>query len=113
MKRSISVPENSVETLFGSYDENLKHFESTFNVRIRTQGHEILAEGDPPGPENVERVVNQLSSLSRDGYKVTTTDVKSESESRMEATYMATTLGAPPSSPRSDARGRHQDSVKR
>ena len=76
MKRSISVPEDSVETLFGSYDENLKHFESTFNVRIRTQGHEILAEGDSPGPENVERVVNQLSTLSRDGYKVTTTDVK-------------------------------------
>jgi phosphate starvation-inducible protein PhoH and related proteins len=76
LKRSISVPEDSVETLFGSYDENLKHFESTFNVRIRTQGHEILAEGDSPGPENVERVVNQLSTLSRDGYKVTTTDVK-------------------------------------
>ncbi|HEX7793666.1 MAG TPA: PhoH family protein [Vicinamibacterales bacterium] len=80
MKRSISVPENSVETLFGSYDENLKHFESTFNVRIRTQGHEILAEGDSPGPENVERVVNQLSSLSRDGYKVTTTDVKTAAD---------------------------------
>jgi phosphate starvation-inducible PhoH-like protein len=80
LKRSISVPEDSVETLFGSYDENLKHFESTFNVRIRTQGHEILAEGDSPGPENVERVVNQLSSLSRDGYKVTTTDVKTAAD---------------------------------
>jgi phosphate starvation-inducible PhoH-like protein len=80
LKRSISVPEDSVETLFGSYDENLKHFESTFNVRIRTQGHEILADGDSPGPENVERVVNQLSSLSRDGYKVTTTDVKTAAD---------------------------------
>jgi phosphate starvation-inducible PhoH-like protein len=80
LKRSISVPENSVETLFGAYDENLKHFESTFNVRIRTQGHEILAEGDSPGPENVERVVNQLSSLSRDGYKVTTADVKTAAD---------------------------------
>jgi len=80
LKRTISVPEDSVETLFGAYDENLKHFESTFNVRIRTQGHEILAEGDPPGPENVERVVNQLSSLSRDGYKVTTTDVKTAAD---------------------------------
>jgi len=80
LKRTISVPEDSVETLFGAYDENLKHFESTFNVRIRTQGHEILAEGDPPGPENVERVVNQLSSLSRDGYKVTTADVKTAAD---------------------------------
>ena len=80
MKRSISVPEDSVETIFGAYDENLKHFESLFNVRIRTQGHEIFAEGDSPGPENVERVVNQLSSLSKDGYKVTTADVKTAAD---------------------------------
>ena len=37
MKR-ITVPEEGIETLFGSYDENLKHLESVFNVRIRTQG---------------------------------------------------------------------------
>jgi len=78
--KRISVPEDGVETLFGSYDENLKHFESLFNVRIRTQGHDILAEGDSPGPENVERVVNQLSSLARDGYKVSATDVKTAAE---------------------------------
>jgi phosphate starvation-inducible PhoH-like protein len=78
--KRISVPEDGVETLFGSYDENLKHFESIFNVRIRTQGHEILAEGDSPGPENVERVVNQLASLSRDGYKVSPADVKTAAD---------------------------------
>ena len=33
-----SVPEEGIETLFGAYDENLKHLESLFNVRIRTQG---------------------------------------------------------------------------
>ena len=49
MKR-ITVPEEGIETLFGSYDENLKHLESLFNVRIRTQGHELLVEGDAAGP---------------------------------------------------------------
>jgi phosphate starvation-inducible protein PhoH and related proteins len=78
--KRISVPEDGVETLFGSYDENLKHFESLFNVRIRTQGHDILAEGDSPGPENVERVVNQLTSLARDGYKVSAADVKTAAD---------------------------------
>jgi phosphate starvation-inducible protein PhoH and related proteins len=78
--KRITVPEEGVETLFGSYDENLKHFESIFNVRIRTQGHEILADGDSPGPENVERVVSQLSSLSRDGYKVSAADVKTAAD---------------------------------
>jgi phosphate starvation-inducible PhoH-like protein len=79
MKR-ISVPEEGAETLFGSYDENLKHFESLFNVRIRTQGHEILADGDSPGPENVERVVSQLAVLIRDGYKLSAADVKTAAD---------------------------------
>jgi phosphate starvation-inducible PhoH-like protein len=78
--KRISVPEEGVETLFGSYDENLKHFEALFNVRIRTQGHEILADGDSPGPENVERVLNQLSALARDGYKLSAADVKTAAD---------------------------------
>ncbi len=40
--RRITVPEEGIETLFGSYDENLKHLEACFNVRIKTQGHELL-----------------------------------------------------------------------
>jgi phosphate starvation-inducible PhoH-like protein len=78
--KRISVPEEAVETLFGSYDENLKHFESLFNVRIRTQGHEILADGDSPGPEAVDRVVTQLGLLIRDGYKLSAADVKTAAD---------------------------------
>jgi phosphate starvation-inducible PhoH-like protein len=80
MSKRIMVPEDGIETLFGSYDENLKHFESLFNVRIRTQGQELLVDGDPPGPENVDRVVGQLSSLMRDGYKLSNSDVKTASD---------------------------------
>ena len=78
MKR-ITVPEEGIETLFGSYDENLKHLESLFNVRIRTQGHELFVDGESPGPDRVDRVVGQLSSLMRDGYKLSNTDVKTAS----------------------------------
>ena len=35
--RKIAVPDEGIETLFGSYDENLRHLESLFDVRIRTQ----------------------------------------------------------------------------
>jgi phosphate starvation-inducible protein PhoH and related proteins len=79
MKR-ITVPEEGIETLFGSYDENLKHLESLFNVRIRTQGHELLVEGDASDLERVDRVVGQLSSLMRDGYKLSNADVKTASD---------------------------------
>jgi len=79
MKR-ITVPEEGIETLFGSYDENLKHLESLFNVRIRTQGHELLVDGDSSNLEKVDRVVGQLSSLLRDGYKLSHGDVKTASD---------------------------------
>src|SRR3954447_25686461 len=79
MKR-ISVPEEGIETLFGSYDENLKHLESLFNVRIRTQGHDLLVEGEAPNLDKVDRVVGQLSSLMRDGLKLSNSDVKTASD---------------------------------
>src|SRR5215471_19281363 len=79
MKRTLTVPEEGIETLFGSYDENLKHLESLFNVRIRTQGHDLLVEGESPDLDRVDRVVGQLSSLLRDGYKLSNADVKTAS----------------------------------
>src|SRR3977135_2959866 len=79
MKR-LTVPEEGIETLFGSYDENLKHLEALFNVRIRTQGHDLLVEGESPNVDNVDRVGGQLSSLMRDGYKLSNADVKTASD---------------------------------
>src|SRR3954471_9140353 len=78
MKR-LTVPEEGIETLFGSYDENLKHLESLFNVRIRTQGHELLVDGDAPDLDKIDRIVSQLSSLLRDGLKLSNADVKTAS----------------------------------
>jgi len=79
MKR-MTVPEEGIETLFGSYDENLKHLESLFNVRIRTQGHDLIVEGESPNIDKVDRIVAQLSSLMRDGYKLSNADVKTASD---------------------------------
>jgi phosphate starvation-inducible PhoH-like protein len=79
MKR-ITVPEDAVATLFGSYDENLKHFESVLGVRIRTQGHELVVDGESDSLDKLERVVNQLSALMREGYKPSNADVKTAAE---------------------------------
>ncbi|MBS1818827.1 MAG: PhoH family protein [Acidobacteria bacterium] len=79
MKR-ITVPEDAISTLFGTYDENLKHFESVLGVRIRTQGHELVVDGENGGPEKLERVVTQLVGLMADGYKVSNADVKTAAD---------------------------------
>jgi phosphate starvation-inducible PhoH-like protein len=78
--RRITVPEEGITTLFGSYDENLKHLESLFHVQIRTQGHELLVEGDDANVDRVDRVVSQLSELMKDGYKLSNADVKTAAD---------------------------------
>ena len=72
----ISVPDEGIETLFGSYDENLKTLESLFDVEIRTDGHELLVTGPGSNAGQVERVIDQLSGLLRDGYQFKKGDVK-------------------------------------
>jgi len=76
----IDVPEAAIKTLFGSYDENLRHLESLLNVRIRTQGHELLVEGQPADEATLERIVGQLSSLVEEGFTISNTDVKAVSQ---------------------------------
>ena len=72
----ISIPDDGIETLFGSFDENLKNFESLFHVQIRTDGHELIVTGDADNVAKIERVVDQLSGLIRDGYHFSKGDVK-------------------------------------
>jgi phosphate starvation-inducible protein PhoH and related proteins len=78
--RKIAVPDEGAESLFGSYDENLKHLEGLFNVRIRTSGQELLVEGDPSDVALAEKVLDQLSALMRGGYKLGKGDVKTASQ---------------------------------
>ncbi|RPH53363.1 MAG: PhoH family protein [Acidobacteria bacterium] len=76
----IEVPEVAVKTLFGSYDDNLRHLESLLNVRIRTQGHELLVEGQPADEAKAQRIIGQLSSLFQEGFAISNGDVKTASQ---------------------------------
>ena len=78
--RKIAVPDEGIETLFGSYDENLRNLESLFKVKIRTDGHELLVDGDPAGVDKTERVVEQFASLMREGYRFGKGEVRAASQ---------------------------------
>jgi phosphate starvation-inducible PhoH-like protein len=78
--RKISVPDQGAETLFGNYDENLKHLEALFSVRIRSNGHELIVEGESSDVTRAERVLDQLGDLIRGGYKLGKGDVKTASQ---------------------------------
>src|SRR5436190_797320 len=78
--RKIQIPDEGAESLFGTYDENLKQLESQFGVRIRTAGKELIVEGEPGDVARAERVVEQLATLMRGGYRLAKGDVKTAAQ---------------------------------
>ncbi|HXY39439.1 MAG TPA: PhoH family protein [Vicinamibacteria bacterium] len=72
----VSVPERGLETLFGTNDENLRFVEDTFKVRVRSQGQELLIEGDERSAALAGQVFEQLTQMMKDGYAVGSADVR-------------------------------------
>jgi len=66
--------------LFGTYDENLKHLETTFSVRIRTTGNDLIVEGDAGDVARAEKVLDQMATLMRGGYRLAKGDVKTAAQ---------------------------------
>jgi len=82
--RSIALPDDSVEALFGPYDENLRFIESVSGVRISTQGHDLQVSGDAAAVARVEQLVGRLLALQKDGYQLSNGDVKTAAELLMQ-----------------------------
>src|SRR5215210_6751608 len=75
MKR-IALPHEGLDMLYGAHDANLKHIESLLDVEIRTQGDELIVEGEKSGEQRVEHLFDQLTGLMLDGYELVSADVK-------------------------------------
>src|SRR5438445_7495086 len=78
--RKVQVPDEGAESLFGTYDENLKQLETQFGVRIRTAGKELIVEGEPGEVARAEKVLDQLTGLMRGGYRLAKGDVKTAAQ---------------------------------
>jgi phosphate starvation-inducible PhoH-like protein len=74
------MPDEGIESLFGSFDENLKHLESALGVRLKTSGHDVVIEGPQDDVARAERVLEQLAGLLRDGYRFGRGDVKTAAQ---------------------------------
>ena len=74
--KKIALPHEGLDTLYGAHDANLKHIESLLDVAIRTQGDELIVEGDKSGEQRVEHLFDQLTNLMLDGYELVSADVK-------------------------------------
>jgi phosphate starvation-inducible PhoH-like protein len=78
--KKISLPQEGIATLYGAHDGNLKHIESLLGVAIRTQGDELIVEGEKAAEQRVERIFEQLKSLMAEGYELRNGDVKTAAQ---------------------------------
>ena len=78
--RTIVLPGEGIGALVGSLDENLRFIESAARVRLGTQGHDLLIEGEEAAVARVQLLINQLTALQRDGYQISNGDVKTASD---------------------------------
>jgi phosphate starvation-inducible PhoH-like protein len=78
--KKIALPQEGIETLYGAHDANLKHIESLLEVEIRTQGDELIVEGQKGDEQRVERIFDQLVGLMQSGYTLVNGDVKTAAE---------------------------------
>ena len=78
--RRVVMPDEGIESLFGSFDENLRYLESALNVSLRTSGHDVMAEGTVEHVARAEHVLEQLGTLLRSGYRFARGDVKTAAQ---------------------------------
>jgi phosphate starvation-inducible PhoH-like protein len=78
--RRIALPLDGLETLYGAHDANLKFVETLLGVTIRTQGEELIVNGDPASESTAARMFDQLASLLREGYQLRNGDVKTAAQ---------------------------------
>ena len=55
--RRIVMPDQGIETLFGSFDENLRYLESALNVSLRTSGHDVMVDM----PERLAEILEEVA----------------------------------------------------
>jgi phosphate starvation-inducible PhoH-like protein len=78
--KKITLPEEGIETLFGSHDANLKHIESVLDVRLSTQGAQLIVEGGKADEARVATIFEQLQQLREAGYELSNGDVKTAAD---------------------------------
>jgi phosphate starvation-inducible PhoH-like protein len=74
------MPDEGIESLFGSFDENLRHLESALHVTLKTRGHDVVIEGGTEELARAERVLQQLANLLEGGYRFARGDVKTAAQ---------------------------------
>jgi phosphate starvation-inducible PhoH-like protein len=71
----LTLAEEGIPVLFGTRDENLRRIESAFGVTVTARGGQLSIEGEPEQVETARSLLQQLSGLLDQGYRLKSEDV--------------------------------------
>ncbi len=72
----VTLPEEGLEVLFGTHDENLRRMERAFGVTLAARGTELSVMGEPEDARAVEHLVGELETLIERGFQLKPNDVR-------------------------------------
>jgi phosphate starvation-inducible PhoH-like protein len=72
----VTLPEEGIEVLFGTHDENLRRMERAFGVELAARGNELTISGSPEGTQAVQHLLGELGSLAERGHPLKPSDVR-------------------------------------
>jgi phosphate starvation-inducible PhoH-like protein len=75
--KKVTLPENAIRSLFGPYDENIKHLESLLGVRVNLRGNELIIEGDDQDVGLVQTILDDYAALFDEGRQMSNDELKS------------------------------------
>jgi len=76
MKRSITITQG-LQSLFGTFDRNIRFLEKSFNVQIQTQNGNIEIVGDNGGVAATEEILRGYGQLAGEGIRFDNGEVES------------------------------------
>ncbi|HMG35276.1 MAG TPA: PhoH family protein [Blastocatellia bacterium] len=74
--KRVNLPEEAIRTLFGPYDENIKHLEALLSVRVNLRGSELLVEGEEGDVGLVETILEDFAALFDEGRRMSGDELK-------------------------------------
>ncbi|HUF77681.1 MAG TPA: PhoH family protein [Thermoanaerobaculia bacterium] len=72
----VTLPEEGIDVLFGTHDENLRRMERAFGVELAARGNEMTISGSPEGARAVQHLLAELGSLAERGHPLKPSDVR-------------------------------------
>ncbi|MEO8276316.1 MAG: PhoH family protein [Thermoanaerobaculia bacterium] len=71
----LNLAEEGLEQLFGTRDEHLRRIEAAFGVEVSARGSHLIVDGPPDAVATASRLLEQLSRLIENGYRLRSEDV--------------------------------------